>query len=52
MAVFILPPNHSTLLEETREAFSVDTSYAIEIALSASDILNRKDFSPINREAL
>lgn len=43
MAAFVLPDQLQPLLEEAREAFATDTSYAIDIALSASDIINRKE---------
>lgn len=49
MAAFVLPNDMEPLLEEARDAFAVDTSYAIEIALSASDILNRKENSTSTR---
>lgn len=51
MAVFVLSPDLEPLLAEARDAFSADTSYAIDIALSASDIINRKESANVTRDA-
>lgn len=51
MAVFNVPSQLEPLLAEAKEAFATDTSYAIDIALSASDILNRKEASSATHDA-
>lgn len=43
MADFVVPPAMAPILAEAEHAFSIDTRYAIDIALSASDIINRKE---------
>lgn len=51
MAVFELSPKLDELIDKARLAFATDTSYAIDIALSASDILNRKESASATRDA-
>lgn len=51
MAVFNIPNELEPLLDEALQAFATDTSYAIDIALSASDIINRKESVGTTRNA-